>query len=159
MDASSTPHSGIIPRSSRAMAETEARDRFERIILFDGQCAFCRAVVSMLLQADADAGLRVCSTHSPAGAELTSLAGLPAKDTFAFFDTDVVYVGVDAYVHLLMMSPRGRFAGKALRHTPRTISSSVYVWVARHRTVFSKLTRWLATVPIPPGRFLADGER
>jgi predicted DCC family thiol-disulfide oxidoreductase YuxK len=129
------------------------------IILFDGDCAFCRNVVGLLLRAGQKPRLLVCSTRSPRGqAAAEALGGNPA-DTFAFVTASRVDVGVDAYVRILKLESRTAWLGWFVGVAPRLVSERIYNWVGDHRQFMSRLWGDLNhhRGPIPSDRFVSGG--
>src|SRR5215472_17402949 len=109
------------------------------VILFDGDCAFCRRIVGLLLRVCQDRHILVCSVRSPRGeAAAKAIGGNPAE-TFAFLTADRVAVGVEAYTEILMLTPRTAWIARIAGATPRFLSDRVYNWVGDHRRLMSRL--------------------
>ena len=128
------------------------------VILFDGNCAFCRNVVGLMLRQLPDADLRVCSTRSSRGdAAARALGGDPAE-TFALITSAAVYLGADAYVRILTFNPGSlSWLGRAIAAVPSAIRNGAYDWVANHRPLMSKLMGRGSRDAIPIDRFVAGG--
>lgn len=128
------------------------------VILFDGNCEFCRNVVGSVLRQLPDARLRVCSTRSCIGSEKARALGGEPADTFAFVTTTGVYLGADAYVRLLTLR-RGALSwiGTAIAAVPASVRNGAYRWVAKHRPLMSKIFGRGSGAAIPPYRFVPGG--
>jgi len=131
----------------------------EGVILFDGNCAFCRNVVGFLLRSSPDVLLRVCSTRSPRGATVARALGGDPAYTFAFITRDAVHLGPDAYVRLLN-SRRGSqsWLGRTIAAMPSAVRRRAYDWVADHRPLMSRLWGRGSESAIPRDRFVAAGQ-
>ena len=131
----------------------------EGVILFDGNCAFCRNVVGLLLRNIPDVHLRVCSTRSPRGAAAARALGGDPAYTFAFVMNGAVHLGPEAYVRLLDLR-RGSVSwlGLTIAAMPSALRSRVYDWVANHRPLMSRLWGRGSECAIPRDRFVAGGQ-
>jgi predicted DCC family thiol-disulfide oxidoreductase YuxK len=126
------------------------------VILFDGQCRFCRRVVGWLLRSLSERNLRICSTRSARGSAICGAMGQSPADTFAFVALQGVTVGVDAYVELLRLQPRTRILSGLIKLAPACLSFSVYGWISRHRSQMSRV--FVRRSPaLPPERFIEGG--
>ncbi len=126
------------------------------VILFDGNCAFCRNVVGQLLRRTA-VELRVCSTRSPRGdAAARAIGGNPAY-TFALVTPAGVSLGVRAYIEILSLGPSLSWLGRAIAAMPAPVSGGVYDWVAGHRPFMSSILGRGSRTAIPPERFVTGG--
>ncbi len=127
------------------------------VILFDGNCAFCRNVVGQLLRRCANVDLRVCSTRSPRGdAAARAIGGNPAY-TFALVTRSEVSLGVEAYVRILSLAPGLSWLSRAVASVPTAVSGGVYDWVAGHRPFMSSILGRGSRTAIPPDRFVTGG--
>jgi len=129
------------------------------VILFDGDCAFCRNVVGLLLRTCQEPRLLVCSTRSPRGeAAARALGGNPV-DTFALVTVSQVDVGVSAYAKILQLESRTAWLGWFVGVVPRFVSERIYNWVGDHRRFMSRL--WGdpngGRKSIPSDRFVSGG--
>jgi predicted DCC family thiol-disulfide oxidoreductase YuxK len=131
----------------------------DAIILFDGDCAFCRNVVGLLLRTCQEPRLLVCSTRSPRGEAVAKALGGNPVDTFAFVTASRVDVGVSAYAKILKLESRTAWLGWFVGVVPRFVSERIYNWVGDHRQFMSRL--WgdpnRHRNPIPSDRFVAGG--
>ena len=83
--------------------ETELKEAYG-VVLFDGNCAFCRNVVGQLLKRCANVDLRVRSNRSQRGdAAARAIGGNPAY-TFGLVTQEQVTLGVEAYVEILSLA-------------------------------------------------------
>jgi predicted DCC family thiol-disulfide oxidoreductase YuxK len=127
------------------------------VILFDGYCRFCRGVVGWLLRTLSPQPLRICSTRSTRGSEICHAMGQNPADTFAFVVPEKASIGVDAYSELLELVPRTRMLARLIRGTPTWLSLGAYDWIARHRSLMSRVFG-RSNPPLPPEYFIAGGE-
>jgi predicted DCC family thiol-disulfide oxidoreductase YuxK len=111
----------------------------DAIILFDGDCAFCRNVVGLLLRTCQEPRLLVCSTRSPRGEAVAKALGGNPVDTFAFVTASRVDVGVSAYAKILKLESRTAWLGWFVGVVPRFVSERIYNWVGDHRQFMSRL--------------------
>ena len=130
------------------------------VILFDGNCAFCRNVVGSLLSQLPDTRLRVCSTRSRTGSEKARALGGDPADTFAFVTTTGVYLGPDAYVRLLTLRCGAlSWIGTAIAAVPASVRNGAYHWIAKNRPLMSKLFGRGSGTAIPADRFVPGDSR
>ena len=127
------------------------------VILFDGNCAFCRNVVGQILKRCYKADLRVCSTRSPRGAAAARATGNDPAYTFGFVTRGGVTLGVDAYAQILSLGPGLSWLSRMIAAVPRPVSGSVYDWVANHRPFMSSILGRGSRTAIPAERFVAGG--
>jgi predicted DCC family thiol-disulfide oxidoreductase YuxK len=125
----------------------EAADA-DGIILFDGDCGFCRGVVRLLVSFCESKGLLLCSIRSATGAKVARELGERPEETFAFLSRAGRAIGVDAYVAILSLRPRTRVLARLLRGMPRPLSEAAYRWVADHRSQLSALRLRAGTCPV-----------
>jgi predicted DCC family thiol-disulfide oxidoreductase YuxK len=128
------------------------------VILFDGDCAFCRNVVGLLLRRLPEVKLRVCSTRSPVGSATARALGGDPADTFAFVTSTEVHLGADAYLRILALEPGSlSWLGRAIAALPAAVRNGAYDWVANHRPLMSKLMGRGSGNAIPLDRFVPGG--
>jgi predicted DCC family thiol-disulfide oxidoreductase YuxK len=131
----------------------------EGIILFDGNCAFCRNVVDLLLRTSQKPRLLVCSTRSPRGEMAAKELGGNPDDTFALFTPGRVDIGVRAYARILKLESRTSWLGWFVDLAPHFVSERIYKWVGDHRHFMSRI--WGDPNghrhPIPSHRFVSGG--
>jgi len=110
------------------------------IVLYDGDCGFCKWLLAGLLRRDRAARLRPLALQEPEAAEL--LADLAPAERLASWH--LISPGGErrsggaAAAPLLRLLPRGRTPAAALERLPR-LTDRGYRWVAEHRTQLSKL--------------------
>ena len=146
------------------MGDGDAIDTFgseltqaDGVILFDGNCAFCRNVVGRLLRECVGADLRVCSVRSARGDAAARAIGGEPPYTFALLTRSRVHVGVDAYIQILSLGSRWAWLGRIIAIVPPGLSEGFYRWVGTHRPLLSSLLGRRSHEAIPPGRYVAGG--
>lgn len=113
------------------------------VLLFDGECGLCQAMVRFVLRRDARGRIRVAALQGETGQGLLRRAGLPTTD----FDSLVFFPGRSASGAALRtdgvaavlgeLSPGWGRLGRVIRWIPRPIRDAGYRVVARlrHRLV------------------------
>jgi predicted DCC family thiol-disulfide oxidoreductase YuxK len=154
----------IQQRKTRMPDKGDATDAFsseleqvDGVILFDGHCAFCRNVVGHLLQVCSGDDLRVCSIRSARGEAAARTMGWDPPSAFALLTRSGIYLGVEAYIQILLLGSRSAWLGKLIATTPSSLSGGVYHWVATHRPFLSSLFGRGSHDAIPPDRYVAGG--
>ena len=111
------------------------------IVLYDGDCRFCRASITRARRWARPPGLRCLPFDDPRAVAL--LSALPPGERHAAFhvvEGHRLYSATGAFMHLLRQLPGGR-AACALG------AYRLYPWIVRHRT---RLGRLLPDTPRPP---------
>jgi predicted DCC family thiol-disulfide oxidoreductase YuxK len=108
------------------------------LLLFDGECGLCQALVRFALRRDSRGTLRVAPLQGVAGQAMLRRAGLPMED----FDSLVFFpdaarseslLRTDGVVAVLRLVPGWGWAGSVLRALPRGWRDASYRLVARMR--------------------------
>ncbi|WP_394842941.1 DCC1-like thiol-disulfide oxidoreductase family protein [Pendulispora brunnea] len=126
-----------------------------RIILFDGVCGFCDALVQWLVRVDRARALRYAPIQGETAARLRAMhPEIPAGvDTVIFVDEGTVHLRSRGILASMGYLPRPWRWARFLRWIPRAFSDAVYRLVARFRyRIFGKLE--VCRVPSPEEREL-----
>jgi predicted DCC family thiol-disulfide oxidoreductase YuxK len=122
------------------------------VVLYDGDCGFCKVMVAVLLSWDRAHQLRAVPIQSPPGERL--LSGMAARDrlnSWHLIDaTGALHSGGAAIPVICAALPRGAPLARVASRFPRT-TSRTYEWVACHRVLLGRLPRtrsrtWAARV-------------
>lgn len=111
------------------------------MLLFDGVCNLCNAVVKFVLKRDAHARFRFAAMQSEAGQALLLRCGLPVRrfDSFVLIDRGAVYTASTAGLRVLRMLGGVWKLFYGLMVVPRPLRDFVYNVVAMNRyRVFGK---------------------
>ncbi len=133
------------------------------VILFDGVCNLCNAVVQWVVRRDRAGVFALASLQSRAARKLLREAGVPAPeslpDSIAFIDSNGIHLRSDAAMGI------GRRLGfpyslmGLARPLPRWVRDGVYDWVARNRyRWFGRRDTCMIPTPDVADRFLDRGE-
>jgi predicted DCC family thiol-disulfide oxidoreductase YuxK len=126
------------------------------VIVFDGACGFCAAVVTRLIELIDDKKIYVCSSRSIKGRQLRLLAHAH-REIFAFVTRSGVATEVDAYIEILRLSPRTKVLSKVLQTIPRSISECAYTLIAGNRGFISRLLGLHAELDKLPLSWIENG--
>lgn len=135
------------------------------VVLFDGSCGMCDAVVQWLLEHDREAALRYLSLQSPTAEQLIKrhpqLARIDSVIVVLHYQTPdehVVFYSDAAVVLARIIGGGWRHAATVLRLIPRPLRDAGYKVVARYRyLVFGKITASCRILtPEQRKRFLPD---
>ncbi|MBI4716232.1 MAG: lipase maturation factor family protein [Planctomycetes bacterium] len=114
------------------------------LLLFDGDCGFCRA---WIFRWRARTGDRVdYAPYQQVVGQFPEIAPEEFRTAAQLIETDgAVYSGAEAVLRALAFAPRGRWALAAYRRVPGFAATSrvAYRWIAGHRRGLSLLTRLL----------------
>ena len=107
----------------------------DNLVLFDGVCNLCSALVQFVIRHDRAAKFRFAAIQSEIGNEIFQSHGLdPAElHTFAFVADGKMFMRSDAAIEVA-----SRFGGawrilRVFRFVPRVVRDSIYTIVARNR--------------------------
>lgn len=105
------------------------------LILFDGVCNLCSALVQFVIRHDPAAKFRFAAIQSQVGTEIFQSHGLDPTDlqTFVFIADGRMFLRSDAAIEVV-----SRFGGawrifKIFRLLPRVLRDSIYSTIARNR--------------------------
>ena len=126
------------------------------VILFDGVCNYCNAMVNFAIRNDKKAILKFAPLQSQAGKRLKEEYKIaPGIDSVILIDQDKVYTYSDAAVRI---SKYLRWPAKilyALIIIPKFIRQPFYKWVAKNRYKwFGKKEECMVPTPEVRARFL-----
>jgi predicted DCC family thiol-disulfide oxidoreductase YuxK len=128
----------------------------DRIVLFDGVCAFCSAWSRFLIKRDPGAALRLAAIQSRTGQALLAWAGLPTDrvDTMVFVDRGKAYVRTDAFLRVVRhLGGPWRWLAWGVA-VPRPFRDWVYDQIATRRLrIFGTVEECLVPVPEVRARF------
>ncbi|MCI3920682.1 thiol-disulfide oxidoreductase DCC family protein [Paenibacillus sp. TRM 82003] len=107
----------------------------ERIVMYDGDCNLCAAVVQFTIRRDSKGRLRYAALQSATGIRLLREHGLTssATDTFVFVEEGKAYVRSTAALRLVRQLSGAWPLLSALLLVPRALRDPVYSFVARNR--------------------------
>ncbi|HVM61546.1 MAG TPA: lipase maturation factor family protein [Verrucomicrobiae bacterium] len=116
------------------------------VLVFDGDCNFCRRWVSRWRDATGDRVEYVPFQHPSVAERFPELPREQCEQSVQLIDTDgSMYSAGDAVFRTLAFAPRHRWPLEMYRSVPgvAVVTESFYHFVAKHRTGFSFLTRLL----------------
>ena len=107
----------------------------DNLILFDGVCNLCSAVVQFVIRHDPAAKFRFAAIQSRVGEEIFESHGLDPADlqTFVFIADGRMFLRSDAAIEVV-----SRFGGawsllRVFRLVPKALRDSIYSLIARNR--------------------------
>ena len=113
----------------------EAPQLPDNLILFDGVCNLCSALVQFVIRHDRRAKFRFAAIQSEIGREIFQSHGLDPVDlqTFVFIAERRMFARSDAAIEVV-----SRFSGawrilRVFRFVPRVVRDSIYSFIARNR--------------------------
>jgi predicted DCC family thiol-disulfide oxidoreductase YuxK len=111
------------------------------ILLFDGDCNFCRASVHWLVEHDRDGTLHYAPLQSPIGRELLKTHGVEpeAVESVILLDRGRVYEKSEASFEALGHIEGPWRSARILRRLPRVLRDFGYDRVSRNRPFLSRL--------------------
>jgi predicted DCC family thiol-disulfide oxidoreductase YuxK len=107
----------------------------EPVILFDGVCNYCDAVVNFLIRRDKKGRLRFAALQSKAGQRLLQVYGLPQEqfDSFVLIENGKAWNRSTAVLHLVPYLSGWWQWARIGWLAPRFFRDGIYNWVARNR--------------------------
>ncbi|WP_276500567.1 thiol-disulfide oxidoreductase DCC family protein [Terrimonas pollutisoli] len=109
-------------------------DLATNIVLFDGVCNYCNAMVNFAIRHDKKAILKFAPLQSKAGSQLKEKYKIPAEiDSVIFIENNIVYTYSDAAIHIAKYL---RWPAKILYGLiiiPKFIRQPIYKWIAKNR--------------------------
>jgi len=126
------------------------------IVLFDGVCNYCNAMVNFAIRNDKKAILKFTPLQSEAGSRLKEKYNIPPEiDSVIFIEDGKVYTYSDAAVRIAKYL---RWPAKALYgiiFIPKFIRQPFYKWIAKNRYKwFGKKEACMVPTPGVKERFL-----
>lgn len=111
------------------------------VLLFDGDCNLCRASVRWIWKRDAGRRLTFAPLQSETGRRLLAERGLPDGylESAVLVERDGTWVQSDAILRSLRYARGAWGALRALRILPRFLRDPAYRWIARNRSLVSRL--------------------
>jgi predicted DCC family thiol-disulfide oxidoreductase YuxK len=107
----------------------------DNLILFDGVCNLCSALVQFVIHHDPAAKFRFAAIQSEIGREIFQSHGLDPADlhTFVLIAKERMFLRSDAAIEVV-----SRFGGawticKIFRFVPRALRNAIYSFIARNR--------------------------
>jgi predicted DCC family thiol-disulfide oxidoreductase YuxK len=107
----------------------------DNLILFDGVCNLCSALVQFVIRHDRATKFRFAAIQSEIGRAIFQSHGLDPADlqTFVFIADERIFLRSDAAIEVLE-----RFGGawricKIFRFVPRALRNAIYSFIARNR--------------------------
>ncbi|MBK6698928.1 MAG: DUF393 domain-containing protein [Saprospiraceae bacterium] len=111
-------------------------DDFKHIILYDGECNYCDAIVQFLIRVDKNNDFKFAHITSQTGSKILIKFGIDSNlhDSFIYVKDQKYYMYSDGAGQVLLQLG-GTYAvmGKILLAMPLTIRDATYKWVARNR--------------------------
>jgi predicted DCC family thiol-disulfide oxidoreductase YuxK len=128
----------------------------ERIVLFDGICNYCNAMVNFAIRNDKKTVLKFAPLQSQAGKRLKEEYKIaPGIDSVILIEQGKVYTYSDAAIRI---AKHLRWPAKAmygLKIIPEFIRQPFYKWIAKNRyTWFGKKEECMVPTPEVKARFL-----
>ena len=128
----------------------------EKIVLFDGVCNYCNAMINLAIRNDRKASLKFATLQSETGKELIDRHHIPPEiDSVIFIEDGKVYTYSDA---ALRIARYFRWPAKLLYGliiVPRFIRQPIYKWIAKNRYKwFGKRDQCMIPTPEVNERFL-----
>lgn len=110
------------------------------VVLYDGDCGFCKVMLAVLLRWDRAHHLAAVPIQCTQGEQL--LLGMPSGDRLKSWhlidSARVVHSGGAAIPVIFAALPRGAMLARVVLRFPRT-TSRTYEWVAGHRVLLGRL--------------------
>ena len=104
------------------------------IVLFDGVCNYCNAMVNFAIRNDKQAKLRFAPMQSAIGVQLKKQFRIAENiDSIVFINNSKAYTHADAVFRIANYLSYPAKAVYALRFIPLFISNAAYKWVAKNR--------------------------
>ena len=108
----------------------------KHIIIYDGECNYCDAIVQFLIRVDKKNEFKFAHISSQAGSKMLNKFGIDSNlhDSFIYVKDQEYYMYSDgAGQVLLQLGGVYALMGKILLAIPLTIRDAIYKWVARNR--------------------------
>lgn len=126
------------------------------IVLFDGVCNYCNAMVNFAIRHDKKATLKFAPLQSKTGKLLKEKYQLdPAIDSVILIDNDKIYTYSDAALRIAKYLQWPSKALYALNVVPKFMRQPFYRWIARNRYKwFGKKESCMVPGPDVKARFI-----
>lgn len=108
----------------------------KHIIIYDGECNYCDAIVQFLIRVDKKNEFKFAHISSQAGSKMLNKFGIDSNlhDSFIYVKDHEYYMYSDgAGQVLLQLGGAYALMGKILLVIPLNIRDAIYKWVARNR--------------------------
>lgn len=134
----------------------------EPIMIFDGDCNFCRACVQWIVKHDPEGSVHYAPLQSEPGRELLRRQGVDPEDvdSAAFIDGGQLYFASDAVLEVLRYTDSRWRHARRLRSLPRPLRDFGYRLVSSNRPLISRMLGTIHRRYEPSGperrRFLAQ---
>jgi predicted DCC family thiol-disulfide oxidoreductase YuxK len=104
------------------------------VVLFDGVCNYCNAMVNFAIRNDSGEQLKFSPLQSLKGQQLKSQFNIPAEtDSVIFIDNNKVYTYADAALRICKYLDWPAKALFAFIIFPKFIRQPIYKWIAKNR--------------------------
>ena len=128
----------------------------EKIVLFDGVCNYCNAMINLAIRNDKKGVLKFATLQSETGKQIKSKYDIPSEiESVIFIENGEVYAYSDAAIRI---ARHLRWPAKALFGfiiIPKFIRQPIYRWIARNRYKwFGKREECMIPTPELKERFL-----
>jgi predicted DCC family thiol-disulfide oxidoreductase YuxK len=107
----------------------------DNLILFDGVCNLCSALVQFVIRHDPAAKFRFAAIQSETGREIFQTHGLDPEDlkTFVFIADGKIFLRSDAAIEVVARFGAAWSILRVFRLVPRILRDSIYSTIARNR--------------------------
>lgn len=114
-----------------------------KVVIFDGDCAFCNRSVLFILKKSKKQDVFVCASQSNAGKKLIKDLRINAdpKQTLIYLENKRVYIRSNAVLQLSNSLKGGYFLLNVFRVFPRSWRDGVYNFIAKRRKKLIKNDR------------------
>ncbi|MBG9374723.1 thiol-disulfide oxidoreductase DCC family protein [Panacibacter sp. DH6] len=126
------------------------------IVLFDGVCNYCNAMVNFAIRNDSNGRLKFSPLQSATGTALRKQYAIPEEtDSLVFIENGKAYTYADAALRIAAYLDWPAKSLFALRIFPSFISNPLYKWIAKNRYKwFGKKDACMLPTPAVKRRFL-----
>jgi len=106
----------------------------EKIVLFDGVCNYCNAMINRAIRNDKKAVLKFATLQSETGHQLKSRYRIPPEiDSVIFIENGNVYTYSDAAIRTARYFRWPAKIVYGLKIIPKFIREPIYKWIAKNR--------------------------
>ena len=128
----------------------------QKIVLFDGICNYCNAMVNLAIRNDKKATLKFATLQSETGKNFRRRYNIPDEiDSVILIENEKFYTYSDAAIRIAKYLRWPAKALYALIVIPRFIRQPIYKWIAKNRYKwFGKKEQCVIPTPNVKGRFL-----